>query len=460
MNVEQFEVPGLAHYSYIVSSGHEAIVIDPIRDFDRYIPYASERGLTIKVVTETHIHADFSSGALALADAVKADLALSAHDAGEHYRYSMRHRQLRDGDEMQVGSARLQALHTPGHTPEHLSFILFDGERSQSEPVAIFTGDFLFVGSLGRPDLLGDDEKQRLAKELYRSLHRRIQSLPGGVQLYPGHGAGSFCGSGMSERAESTLGYERATQSLFKLPESEFVQEILASVPPMPSYYPRMKKLNAEGALSIAKVPQPQRLSPAEFRARLDENSVVLDLRSPEVFGDAHLPGAINIGAGQNLSLWAGWLLDPAKAIFLVSDCGDDEASRRALMRVGLDKIEGFLANGMSAWIEAGFEFARTPQLSVDAVHLRDPATMVLDVRSQKEWDVGHIENARHIALGDLSERIAQRPSGRPIIAVCGSGYRASIAASLLQQHGFTRISNLDGGMAAWNRRGLPTVMT
>lgn len=456
MKIKQIEVAGLAQYSYVLSSEGEAVVIDPMRDFDRYTQYAAQQGLSIKYVTETHIHADFASGALALAQAAGAQLALSDHDQAP-YRYTMQHHSLRDGDALRVGKLRLVALHTPGHTPEHLSFVLFDEERDASQPVALFSGDFLFVGSLGRPDLLGEEAKLELAQQLHRSLHDRIAALPDGVQVYPGHGAGSLCGSGMSDHAESTLGYERLTQRLFGLNEEAFVREILASVPPMPSYYPRMKELNSRGASSIADLPGQTAHSPAAVAALLSREKVtVLDLRRPEAFGGAHIPGAVNIGAGQNLSLWAGWILDPEKKLLLVNDNGDDQESRRALTRVGLDHIHGFLQQGMAAWIDAGLEFTRIPQLSTKEVAARNPGTQVLDVRSDKEWTSGHIHNAIHIPLGELKNRIGELQQGSDIIAVCGSGYRSSIAASLLQASGFTSISSMDGGMAAWNQRGLP----
>jgi len=456
MRIKQFETPGLAQYSYVVSSKGEAIVIDPMRDFDRYTQYAAEQGVTIKYVTETHIHADFASGALALAEAVGAELAVSSYDE-EPYHYSMEHSTLRDGDAMRVGKLRMVALHTPGHTPEHLSFVLFDEKRDATEPLALFSGDFLFVGSLGRPDLLGEGAKQALAHELYHSLHERIASLPDGVQLYPGHGAGSLCGAGMSERAESTLGYERRSQPLFKLEEEAFVREILASVPPMPSYYPRMKALNSKGAASVAEMPGKVPLTPAGVAALLADKSVtVIDLRRPEAFGGAHIRGAVNIGSGQNLSLWAGWMLDAEQRFVLVNDTGDDEEARRSLVRVGLDRIEGFVQKGMPAWIEEGREFARTAQLTTREIAQIKPDTQILDVRSEKEWSDGHIQDAHHIPLGELMERMQEVGNDADIIAVCGSGYRSSIAASLLQANGFTRISSMDGGMTAWNRQELP----
>ncbi len=458
MKIKQVEIPGLSQYSYVVSSEGQAVVIDPIRDFDRYTDYAKEQDLAIRYVTETHIHADFASGATGLAEAAGAELVLSSYVEGP-YRYGMEHRPLRDGDVLQVGKLRLQALHTPGHTPEHLSFVLFDEERDASQPLALFSGDFLFVGSLGRPDLLGDEAKQQLAHELYRSVHERIASLHDGVQMYPGHGAGSLCGSGMSERAESTLGYERLIQPLLKLDQQAFVDEVLGSLPPMPSYYPRMKELNSKGAPSQPAPTVESSLSPIDLSKSLTDSTVtVIDLRRPEAFGGAHIPGALNIGAGQNLSLWAGWLVAPEQRLLLVDDKGETEEAIRSLARVGLDRVEGSLHKGMPAWIDAGVEFGRTVQLSTKEVAERSSEVRVLDVRSDKEWQGGHIEGAIHISLGELPDRFAEIPKNQAVIAVCGSGYRSSIASSLMQANGFSDVSSMDGGMTAWNHRQLPTV--
>jgi hydroxyacylglutathione hydrolase len=454
MTIDRFETPGLAQYSYIISSQGRSVVVDPIRDTDRYLRFLKERGLTLSAIVETHIHADFASGAKALAEATGAALALSGYDEGEHYQYDMPHRPLRTGDNVQVGTVRVEALHTPGHTPEHLSFVLYDMERSNTEPLAIFTGDFLFVGSVGRPDLLGEEAKLGLAHELFQSLHGRLEALPDSVQVYPGHGAGSLCGTGMSERAESTLGYERRTNHLFSLTEEAFVAEILASVPPMPTYYPRMKELNARGADAFDAIPGANALSPSEVEALMAEKDVwVLDLRRPEAFGGAHIRGSINIGAGQNLSLWAGWLLNAKNRIVLVGEQGDDEESRRGLVRVGLDNITGFLKAGMSSWINAGLAFERTTQLSTEEVRDRSKDTLVLDVRSDAEWKTGHIAGATHIMLGDLPQQAQKLPKDRPIVCVCGSGYRSSIAAGGLAKNGFPSVESMDGGMAAWNKR-------
>ncbi len=465
MKIHRFEIPGLAQYSYIVSSDGRAAVVDPIRDIDRYLAYAAKNSLVITHIFETHIHADFASGSLALAEATGAELALSAHDHDELYRYSMPHRPLHDKEAISIGNARIEALHTPGHTPEHLSFLVFDGSRSATIPVALLSGDFLFVGSLGRPDLLGEAAKTALAHDLYRSLHDRIAALPDSLEIHPGHGAGSLCGAGMGERAESTLGYERATNPFFALTQQAFVEQILATVPPMPDYYPRMKRLNAAGAPTLHTLPGEQLFSPAEVAELAAEpDTLLLDIRRPEAFGGAHIAGAINIGSGQNLSLWAGWLLDSNQKIILIDTQGSSEletleAARRSLIRVGLDRIHGQLGSGMAGWIDSGRPFERTLQLSVHEVAAAASTTAILDVRSQAEWDKGHIDGAQHLMLGNLPHQLDAVPTDRPVIVVCGSGYRSSIAASLLERSGVDQVSSLHGGMAAWLKQSLPIVM-
>lgn len=457
MKIERFEVPGLSQYSYVVSDAGCAAVIDPMRDIDRYLTIADAQGLRITHILETHIHADFASGALALAQATGAELTVSGYDRAERFQYSMPHRSLADGDSVCSGQLRLQALHTPGHTPEHISFLLFDRTRSDSDPLALFSGDFLFVGSLGRPDLLGEEAKLGLAHDLFRSVQHRIAHLPDSVVLYPGHGAGSLCGSGMSQLTESTLGYERATNPFFRYPEAEFVQKILASVPHMPAYYPRMKQLNSDGAPALQPIPGATALSLSEVESLAAQPGVVLlDLRRPEAFGGAHIAGSINIGAGQNLSLWAGWLLASDRDIVLITDRGDDEEARRSLVRVGLDRITGYLRGGISAWLAAGLPFARLTQLSVDEVNDRRASALILDVRSDAEWRSGAIAGAQHLMLGDLPQHIDSLPSDRDIIVVCGSGFRSSIAASLLARAGLSRLSSMSGGMTAWNAQQLP----
>lgn len=456
MNLERFEVPGLAQYSYVLSAEGKAVVVDPMRDVDRYLDFAEQHNLKITHIVETHIHADFASGATALAKETGAELWLSAHDEGEEFKYQFAHHPFADGEVLNIGSMRIQAVHTPGHTPEHLSFLVFDTKRSAGTPVAMLTGDFLFVGSLGRPDLLGDEAKHRLASELFLSFHDRIAALPDGLEIHPGHGAGSLCGSGMGERQQSTLGYERAASHLYKMSEQCFVEEILATVPPFPEYYPRMKSLNSSGPTLLGGIPGTNAISPEQLKVRLTTDPLtLLDLRRPEAFGGAHIKGAINIGGGQNLSLWAGWMLNPERPIILIGDAIDHEQARRSLIRVGLDKIEGYLAGGMAAWIEAGYDLAHIPQTSVRELDSKRGTGIVLDVRSDREWDEGHISGAMHVMLGDLSKQLKVIPAQQIVTTVCGSGYRSSIAASVLAAHGFTKVVNMDGGMGAWKHQHL-----
>jgi hydroxyacylglutathione hydrolase len=498
VHVHRFETPGLAQYAYLIASQGHAAVLDPIRNIEPYLDYARDHRLTITHVLETHIHADFASGATALAAATGAELAVSAYDRGELYEYSMPHRALHTGDSILIGDLRLEALHTPGHTPEHLSFLLFpdtpqerpsrpvgrgganqllfaDTPKELSSrpeaahlppqrrdpqfepaPTAVFSGDFLFVGSLGRPDLLGEAAAFALARDLYRSVHDRIAALPGSVRVYPGHGAGSFCGAGMSDAAESTLAAERLTNPLFQLDEPAFLAHILGSVPPMPAYYPRMKQLNAAGPPILAELSGNRALTPAEVAALAAAGNPLLDLRDPTAFAAAHIPGSLNIGLGGNISLWAGWLLDPGSNIVLIAadtTGSETSAATRALLNVGLDKIAGHLTAGFPAWLDAGLPIATTPLLT--PANLGHNRTL-LDVRNPSEFLAAHIPGAQNISLGSLQHHLDQLPDG-PITLVCEGGYRASIAASLLARHGFKNLSVLNGGMEAWHRDRLKT---
>ncbi len=456
--IHQFEIPGLAQYSYIIASEGRAIVIDPMRDTERYTDYVSAHKLTLTHILETHIHADFASGATALAAATGAELALSAHDEGQLYQYAMPHRPLRNGDRIDFGRLTIEALHTPGHTPEHLSYLLYDNDHSPDHPIVIFSGDFLFPGSLGRPDLLGEEAKIGLAHELYRSLHHRIAHLPDHLRIYPGHGAGSFCGSSIGAQSQSTLGQERAITALYRLDEEDFVRQVLDSVPAMPAYYPRMKQLNSAGASSVAQLPGDTALAPAQVRELAESHSaVIIDLRQPEDFAAGHVPGAISIGAGPSLSLWAGWLLDPEVPIVIVNNTGDDKSSRRGLVRVGLDRIAGYLAGGMPAWQDASLPTARVSLLNPEAAQARmdfaPDQIVLLDVRNASEWAAGHIPGAKHIMLGDLPHKLETLPIQQPIITLCHGGYRSTIAASLLARAGFRNVSTLAGGFQAWSLR-------
>ncbi len=461
MILQRFEVPGLAHYSYLIASDGEAVVIDPQRDTSAYRDFARTKGLSIAHVLETHIHADYASGAPALAELTGAKLWLSAHDANEQFKYKMAHAPLADGGELTFGQLRIVAMHTPGHTPEHLSFLLYE-QQGCGHPLGFFSGDFLLIGSLGRPDLLGEEAKQSLAAQLFKSTQERIANLPDGTILYPAHGAGSLCGVGIAERPESTLGYERSC-NIFMASHSreEFIAQILGSVPQFPDYYKRMKALNGEGSRTLTIPPGGQAVSANRLQESAANSAVViLDVRSPEAFGGAHIPASVNIGAGPNLSLWAGWVLPYEVDILLVGDSSSNiEEVRWALARVGHDRISGFLLGGFNSWVAAGFEQEHLLQMSVQELsEAVSTGATVLDVRSPAEWQAGHIASALHIPLGELPTRLEELPRLERLHVICGSGYRSSIACSLLQRADFPEIRNTLGGMAAWYAQRLQVV--
>ncbi len=482
MKLQRFEVPGLVHYSYAIAGNGEAAIVDPKRDVDTYLDYASANNLRITRILETHIHADYASGALELARATAAELFLSKHDTGEDFEYAFPHREFGDGDDLRLGDVLVKALYTPGHTPEHIALVLHDLARSP-HPLAMLSGDFLFVGSLGRPDLLGEQAKRRLAEQLYDSVKHRIAALPDGVEVHPAHGAGSMCGSGMSDRPQSTLGYERLANSFFAHRDREqFVEHVLSTLLPFPPYYKRMKRVNSAGPKLLGGIPGAEMLSPQAFRDLMQrEGAVVIDVRRPESFGGAHIPGALNIGAGAIFAMWAAWVAPYDRPLLLLGDDGIAgvppalsykqgrpeaggtdgacDGARRGLIRVGLDDVRGSLRGGMAAWIEAGFEQSHIPQISVAELRDRQArGAFVLDVRSDGEWQSGHIEGARHVMGGYLAERAEELPKDKPIHVICGSGYRSSIATSVLRRAGFTDVVDVVGGMAAWNRQAFPVV--
>lgn len=459
MKIHRVEAPGLAHYSYVLSSQGQCAVIDPKRDVDTYLEYARANRLEITHVLETHIHADYASGARELSERTGAELRLSGHDKNELFEYGFAHNEFRDGESLAIGDVRVEALHTPGHTPEHISFLVTDLSRG-NYPAVLFSGDFVFVGSLGRPDLLGEDAKRHLASALFDSVTRKTAALPDGVEILPTHGSGSLCGSGMSERPQSTLGYERHTNPFFAASQRDsFVARILGSVPPFPDYYRRMKRLNAQGPALLGVLPGARAISAAELRRRTEDgNAVIIDLRRPEAFGGAHIPGSINLGGGPSFGFWAGWAVPYDRPLYLA---GKDENAleevRRALIRVGLDRLEGFLEGGMRSWIESGYEQAHLPQISVSELHGRlARRPFILDVRSDAEWKCGHIDSAEHIYAGEITQHLGGIPRDRQIHVICGTGYRSSMAASLLLREGYRDVVNVAGGMSAWNAAELP----
>ncbi|MDH3591833.1 MAG: rhodanese-like domain-containing protein, partial [Planctomycetota bacterium] len=407
MIFERFEAEGLAHYSYAVGcpGAGEIAIVDPERNIDRYVEFAERNGVRITHVLETHIHADFASGARALADRTGARVSVSAYDEGETFEVGFDHKDLRDGDETRIGPVRIVAVYTPGHTPEHLSFLVYDEVRTATVPQLMLTGDFLFVGALGRPDLLGEEAKRLLARRLFASVREKLAGLPDALEIYPAHGAGSLCGAGLSGKPMSTLGFERATNPYLnpELTEDAFVDMILSNVPPFPPYYKRMKALNSVGARPHASTAAA--MQPAEFRDGIDTGHVVVDVRDRLEFSGGHIPAALAMVRGPSLVVWASWFVPYETPIqLIVRDAAEAEHVAQVFRRVGLDHVVGFLDGGMRAWQEAALPIAQTTwadPASVDE-QLRADTIELIDVRSESEYAEGHAQGAEHGFLGEL----------------------------------------------------------
>ena len=424
--------------------------------------------MRITHVLETHVHADFVSGSAELKARLGGTPQIhSSGMGGTEWTPPYADFVVKDGDEVRVGSVRLKALHTPGHTPEHLTWALYDDSRSAEVPWLLFTGDFLFVGDVGRPDLLGEAARKELAHQLYQSVFGKLPPLPDYTEVFPGHGAGSLCGKAIGSRRSSTVGYERRfNPALREMPEAQWTDALLKGMPLAPPYFRRMKKVNAEGPRLLGhNLPGQHRFTAKEIHERLCEHCMVVDVRPKEAFAAAHVPGSINIPLGQNLPSWAGWVLPYDKHLVVVpgSESEMPEVVTH-LIRVGLDDVQGYMEDGMDAWENHGFPIAKLEAVSVHelADRLKSGAgrrPFVLDVRTETEWNGGHIDGALHVHGGVLKDRYAEVPKDRPVAVVCGTGYRGSIAASFLKSQGYGDVANVLGGMAAWKAAGLPTVM-
>ncbi|MCO5175921.1 MAG: rhodanese-like domain-containing protein [Thermomicrobiales bacterium] len=458
MLFQRIYTDGLAQASFLLGSEStdEAVVIDPRRDVDVYLSYAKSHQLTIRYVLETHIHADFASGARELAARSGATACLSAVGETE-----FAHQPLNDGDVLTVGELQIEALLTPGHTPEHLCFLVRDTSDTAA-PAMLFSGDALFVGAVGRPDLLGEEHTRKLADALYDTIHERLMALNDDVIVYPGHGAGSACGKAIGDAESTTMGQEKRFNYAFQPMDREaFVRLMLDDLPLTPVYFPVMKQLNKAGPAILNGVPQPPRVSDAalaELVEQAGQTVTLVDVRTADEFGAGYLRGSLNIGVGDSMANWAGWSVPYDRPIVLVvADESQVEPAVTQLIRIGLDDVSGYVVADVDGWESTGLPVDRVEQLVPAAVEARlaSDDVQLVDVRNKAEFALGHIDGAVHLPVEEIARGTVEGVSrSTPIIVTCAAGYRSSLAASLLKQRGFEDVANLSGGMGAWALRG------
>ena len=452
MYLQQFYLGCLSHASYLLGSGGVAAVVDPQRDVGIYIEDATSHGLRIEYVIETHLHADFISGHRELAALTGSQIYLGAQ-AGAQFDHVPVH----DGDELRFGDCQLRFLETPGHTPESISIVVTDLAAS-NEPYAVLTGDTLFIGDVGRPDLAPGRTPQQLAAMLYDSLHEKLLKLPDGVLVYPAHGAGSLCGRQMSSERSSTIGRQRVENfALQARTKEDFVQLLTAELPERPGYFALDAEINRSGPTPLADLPVPDGLSAQRVAEMQRSGALVLDTRPSGQFGGGHIPGAIQIGMTGQFASWAGRILGLDRHIVLVAEDRDSMLEARTrLARVGIENVAGYLEDGMAAWFREGLPTAEVPQVTVQDVHREIEHLQVVDVRQPGEWRQGHIAGAVLKPLGQLAGMLADLDRGRPVAVHCKSGYRSSIGSSILKRDGFPQVMNVIGGFDAWKACGLP----
>lgn len=452
----------LAQASYFVGCQEtgEAIVIDPARYVDQYLELAESEEMCIVGVTETHIHADFVSGTRELAERTGATLYLS-QNGDEKWRYEFTgrhsHEPLKDGSKFKIGNIGFETLHTPGHTPEHISLLLTDTVGAD-KPMGVFSGDFVFVGDVGRPDLLEKavgvaDSAEIGARQMYHSI-QRFKELPDYLQVWPGHGAGSACGKDLGAVPTSTLGYEKLFNWAFTPGDEDlFVHKLLEGQPEPPRYFAVMKRVNKEGPALLHELTLPERLHFNRLEVVLKEGRPIIDTRPAGVFAANHIPGTVSIPHDTSFINWAGWLIEYDRPYFLIVDQHTVNDVIRDLGSIGLDNCGGYFeTSAIEAWATTGHELecyniAFPTQVAED---VEMGAVTVVDIRSRAEWEEGHIPGAIHIMLGYLVERISEIPTDKPVIVQCRIGRRSAIGASLLQANGFDAVTNLMGGIRDW----------
>ncbi|PKL61120.1 MAG: MBL fold metallo-hydrolase [Methanomicrobiales archaeon HGW-Methanomicrobiales-2] len=454
MLFEKIKSDILAHNSYIIGADGEAVVIDPRRDCQVYTTIAEHENMKITKIFETHKNEDYVIGSRELARPTGAEI---LHGAREEFGFGTG---VREGETFRLGSLEIEVLETPGHTVESIS-LLFRDRSVSDEPQMVFTGDALFAGDVGRTDLAGEDLRREMSEMLYLSLHEKLLPLPDGVIVCPAHGAGSVCGGNIGDREYTTIGSEKATNRLLSLEREAFVEEKVSERLYEPPYFEMMRKLNREGPPLIYNLPHLRAYSARGIRSLLDRKAQIVDIRSPTSFAGGHIPGTINIWR-QGLPLYMGYYLNYEDPIVLVDDFNlDMDHVVRHFVRLGYDNIAGYLAGGFAAWFKQGEEIERTGTWSPSdlAEHLDDPSVWVLDVRNvnHREED-GHIEGSHHIYVGELEEHLAEIPEEKQIVVHCDVGFKGSLAASILEAHGFRHVVNLLGGTIGWEAANYPLI--
>lgn len=455
MFITRIKAEGLAVNSYLIGSGSEAVVIDPLRDTDKYVELADRKCVRIGHILETHRHEDFALGSAELRSLTGARICRSGRTAVKY-----NDSPLTDGTELWFGNALIRAIETPGHTPDSMTYVLYDTARPDLA-LAAFCGDVLFAGSCGRIDFCGEARKAGCATELYRSIHDRLLPLGDQAILYPAHGSGSVCGSGISDRDETTIGFERLTNRWLNLDQETFVREKAAEKLEYAPYFRRMEHWNVHGPSPVRRRRLPEQLDPASLKRSLGRDGAVLvDTRLPQAYAGGHIPGSYNIWL-DGMALHPGWLLDSDSKIYVVPERAEDvQTIDRYLRRIGFEGVAGFLCGGFTAWQNLGGPVEYSGVITVDELNefLGSGRIHLIDVREPSEWDTGIVPGADLRFLGTLEEELPQVSADTPLAVVCSTGLRAGAGVSILQKAGFTEVYNVLGGMTAWKNKGLPTV--
>lgn len=444
---------GLAHNSYFLADGGEALVVDPRRDCIVYTELAKQECVEITYILETHRNEDYVIGSLELQNLTCAEI---AHSRNTGFKYGEHN--LKEGNAFEIGSLRVEALYTPGHTNDSMCYVLYE-TKNRDEPLAVFTGDTLFVGNVGRTDLPGLDIWREQSEKLYDSLHQKVLPLGDQVIIYPGHGAGSVCGSRISEREYSTIGYEIKTNPLLQLDKESFIEHMLKEKLLRPPYFRKMEDYNLNSPPLLSEAPVPQSLTVNQFEKEKHEpNTIIVDTREPGAFAGSHIPGSLNIWL-DGLSLYPGWTFTYDQRIMLVTEQHEDMKKAKAyLWRLGFDNIIGYLCTGIKGWRNQGKPTERLGTLSVTMLKkkLDQKEIFLVDVREDLEWKEGHIEGSENIFLGYLKEEVNRLPHDKSIATTCGWGGRGGLGASIFKKLGFDDVYNVVGGIKAWKSIGYP----